>query len=802
MDTASGRTNQTNGMWRAYGLVYKLLQNGIPVYWAIKSYKTYEATDFTCSRTMDIRTSAVYNNPSYNGGPFIIAAANSVTARAIIDAWNLGQSRIVQVHQYTGSGTFEAPIYRTLKAAPSISILRHTDPRTATFQTAFDYLNTAGIPDSTNASWTFSSPDLLTLTQTAGTLGNQHDGALFLNAGGLPKYSSLIVMHWAAYPVGEYGGGGRTPPLDDSNAGRVNSVIWNVSYEAIKEMNTYLNFPGAHIYAQCIAVDALENNIISTTPTAMDNWIYGGYGHWLTTEGFVDTDDSITVTANVLPDSPFGQATGSWRNASGSQTAFGLKPNSVFYGGASSIIQQNLDAVSGNQYPYMFMSGYYKGVTTQGRVSYMSQHDMPLTLPYTNNAEGPAVRYFYNSLFNSPDSSETVPKMFISKSGPSGAEINTDVTYTIYYSNVTGVAYDVVLYDTIPANATFVSCSNGCSTTITAGVVVWTLGNLNKDTSGSVNVTFHLNSASYWDNNSYLKYRCGTTVFYEYSNTVHTLAVIFTATPTITKTGTSTPTNTLSATGTQTWTNSPTHSPTWTITMTETPTGTPTSTGTVTDTFTFTITSTSSITPTHSNTPTITRTFTISPTWTNSPPYTATGTPSITPTFTITKTWTASPTDTPTGTYTQTTTMSATPSGTGTRTLTWTISPTATISPTITLTGTITQTPTITGTASISPTITITPTITETPYPDLRIYPNPCNREKAVRGSVKIELPGIADVRIYNVATYKVFEAIGVRGKIEWDCKNMDGQSVSPGIYYYLIDIGSKRYRGKIYITK
>src|SRR5689334_14257452 len=31
--------NQNSGMWKAYGLVYKLLQNGIPVQWAIASPK-------------------------------------------------------------------------------------------------------------------------------------------------------------------------------------------------------------------------------------------------------------------------------------------------------------------------------------------------------------------------------------------------------------------------------------------------------------------------------------------------------------------------------------------------------------------------------------------------------------------------------------------------------------------------------------------------------------------------------------------------------------------------------------------
>ncbi len=38
MDTIS----QNVGMWKAYGLVYRLLQNGIRVGWAISDTKTYQ----------------------------------------------------------------------------------------------------------------------------------------------------------------------------------------------------------------------------------------------------------------------------------------------------------------------------------------------------------------------------------------------------------------------------------------------------------------------------------------------------------------------------------------------------------------------------------------------------------------------------------------------------------------------------------------------------------------------------------------------------------------------------------------
>src|ERR1043166_8761204 len=39
--------NQNLGMWKAYGLIYQLLQNNIPVYWTIKDNKSFNDIDFT-----------------------------------------------------------------------------------------------------------------------------------------------------------------------------------------------------------------------------------------------------------------------------------------------------------------------------------------------------------------------------------------------------------------------------------------------------------------------------------------------------------------------------------------------------------------------------------------------------------------------------------------------------------------------------------------------------------------------------------------------------------------------------------
>ncbi len=57
-DTTLNHTayNQNNGMWKAYGLLYRLLDNGVPVSWAINTSKTTTSTtDFTVSSVKDLQ---------------------------------------------------------------------------------------------------------------------------------------------------------------------------------------------------------------------------------------------------------------------------------------------------------------------------------------------------------------------------------------------------------------------------------------------------------------------------------------------------------------------------------------------------------------------------------------------------------------------------------------------------------------------------------------------------------------------------------------------------------------------------
>lgn len=263
-----------------------------------------------------------------------------------------------------------------------------------------------------------------------------------------------------------------------------------------------------------------------------------------------------------------------------------------------------------------------------------------------------------------------------------------------------GTLTNVQVWDTVPAEVTYVNCS-GC--TYSGGIVRWSIPTLaayacqNLQWWGTVNVAGPRNIT----NTAY--YGATEEVYGPYlSNTAVVNVMAGTATYTNTPTNTLTPTrtNTLTPTSTSTFTNTPTN--TFTNTLTNTPTNTFTNTPTNTPTNTSTATSTFTLTFTRTNTPT--NTITNTPTDTNSPTATNTATPTNTATNTFTQTFTR--TSTPTSTVTNTPTETNSPTGTNT--------PTATNTPTDTFTATNTRTQTPTNTATDTRTSTNTPTETFT----------------------------------------------------------------------------------------
>ena len=184
------RTYQDYGMFKAYGLVYRLLQKGVSVSWSINPAKAYNGTDFTAT-TVDQRTSTVVGAYGYTGGSFIIDSANAAAAQVVITAWWAANGNQPNVHRATAS--FSTNVDMVLRNAPRIAA------EAVNGTIAINYFNAAGIPDDNGNVWTTSSPNILA---GSGTASNPiANGALFQGSDcSVKKYDVFVTPHNTGYP--------------------------------------------------------------------------------------------------------------------------------------------------------------------------------------------------------------------------------------------------------------------------------------------------------------------------------------------------------------------------------------------------------------------------------------------------------------------------------------------------------------------------------------------------------------------------------------------------------------------------
>jgi len=330
---------QDGGMMQAYGLLFQLLRQGVPVAWAIDPNKTHHAApcntagdlcawdcavegsgvkcpyptsspDFFAATTVVWDGSggapgAAIANHGYRGGPFVIDAPYHDAALAIIDAWNdptLWAANpwanrtvfdVVAVHEATTS--FTADVSRDLLAAPTIAVFSDGNENIAT-----SYLRAAGLKQSNGAEFPSSkcggavlcgpgtpNPDMLTVPSVAGDMGtcgtpnlDHENGALF-TADGVPAYCQIMSMHWNVTDRETVECGGGNCPATQALCDPATPITYH-GHEVVAEVRAFLNYP-VHFFAECQAVNAYEN----TTPNPA--WPYldddGRDGHFLTTEG-------------------------------------------------------------------------------------------------------------------------------------------------------------------------------------------------------------------------------------------------------------------------------------------------------------------------------------------------------------------------------------------------------------------------------------------------------------------------------------------------------------------------------------
>jgi uncharacterized repeat protein (TIGR01451 family) len=460
MDT----TYQDSGMLEAYGLVYELLRQGVPVHWVIAPQKQNGGVDFMASGT-DLRSGMAVPAHGYRGGPWVVDAADAAKAKPIVVAWQM-QNLATAVHEATAPFTGE--VSRTLVIAPNIAMMADGNQKIAR-----KYMLAAKIPDSTgDPNWPDTSPDMLDPKELAGpTLDSHSDGALFDDEGS-PRYCQFMSMHWAVKDAQQ-------------------------NPEVVAEMREFLGFP-THLFAECQAVNAFEN--------------LAPHGFFLTEKGFVIGQMPNTYDY-LQQDSPYAQIDGAFLSVGGSEPAYSLLPGEKYKGTDIVMITQKGTPVGVND---VWMTGYLDGICpadaggclSAGKVSYLGGHEYDTALPISKNPKTQGVRLFLNSLFESPcASAEGLPILELSKSAP--AQVNVpELTFDISYVNTGAMpALDATLSDTLPAGVTFVAATDAGM--FADGTVTWQLGNVAPGEVGLVSVTVDLDAPGVYENTAKIDFRAG-----------------------------------------------------------------------------------------------------------------------------------------------------------------------------------------------------------------------------------------------------------------------------------------------------
>ncbi|MEZ4448097.1 MAG: DUF11 domain-containing protein, partial [Nannocystaceae bacterium] len=468
---------QDEGIFEAYGLVYDLLLNDVPVAWVIKSGKALGDADFTTTAT-DVRTTTDVGSHGYRGGPWVIDAADVDAAMPIVEAW-LDANPNTNVHEATAD--FDGDISRLLIAAPTIAMMADGNQKIAR-----KYMQAAKIPDSQlDLAWADDSPDMLDPAEVSGPDDlNHHDGALF-DEDGDPVYCQFMSMHWGV------GDAEKNP-------------------EVVAEVREFLTHP-THFFAECQAVNAFEN--------------LDPHGFYLTEHGFEIGDGPKEYTF-LQADEPFNQMDGEFQSVGGSEPAYTLPQGDSYK--ASDIVMIT-EAGTPTGVNDVWMTGNLDGICpasegclTAGKVSYLGGHEYSTDVPISQNPDSMGTRLFLNSLFEAPCATlEGLPVITVDKSAPASVDEPT-VVFTVDYKNEgPTTALAASLRDPLPAGTTFVAASEGGM--LDGADVVWDLGNLGVGEGGQVSFTVTLDDIGEYKNVATLHYQVGLNVFTVDSNQTSTL---------------------------------------------------------------------------------------------------------------------------------------------------------------------------------------------------------------------------------------------------------------------------------------
>lgn len=142
----NGNSDKDGGLIPAYTLVFRLVQAGIPVNWAIRSGKTgWSDLDFSVVKagggpvkhrhpgSAATNRYAAITTVRYRGAPFVISAEHAANALALMDSvasmCNVGTC-YSKVDVHVAQVSFDAPIYKSVEEMPKLAIVDVTDAAT------------------------------------------------------------------------------------------------------------------------------------------------------------------------------------------------------------------------------------------------------------------------------------------------------------------------------------------------------------------------------------------------------------------------------------------------------------------------------------------------------------------------------------------------------------------------------------------------------------------------------------------------------------------------------------------------
>ncbi|WP_146658774.1 DUF11 domain-containing protein [Enhygromyxa salina] len=469
---------QDMGMLRAYGLVYDLLSNGVPVRWAINPAKLQDGADFSASAT-DLASGDPIPIHDYRGGPWVIDSSDAAEALPIIMAWQQANPNVA-VHE--ASAAFEADVGHYLVVAPTIAMIADGNQKIAR-----GYMAAAGIPDSTgDLAWPDNSPDMLDVAELSGPTEDNHRDGLLFDEDGDPVYCQLMSMHWGV-------GAAEDDP------------------EVVAEVREYLNNP-VHFFAECQAVNAFEN--------------LDPHGFFLTPNGF-DIGDRPDGVEHFNFGSPYAQLDGPFATIGGSEPSYTLPPGDEYLAGGITMLTGEGTPVGVED---VWMTGYLDGTCppsepecgSLGKISYLGGHEYSTDLPISDNPDTQGTRLFLNSLFEAPCATvDGLPSLNLATAAPAFTMV-PDVEVDVTYVNASAAtALDAVLRAQLPPNTSFVSATEGGM--LVGDEVVWQLGNLGADEGGDRSFVIDLPEHGLYDSSAALDYRVGLNNFTLPSNVAQTL---------------------------------------------------------------------------------------------------------------------------------------------------------------------------------------------------------------------------------------------------------------------------------------